>query len=108
MEEMSKLALPLLLYLEFTMGSFRTFFLYMLCGIFGNIFACIFITDSTQGGEACVYGLQGAMTAFLLINAGGIKAEFFWVGSIFLGLRHMQNVASIFIDFYLDNDAIVF
>jgi len=55
--------------LERSFGSFRIGFLYILCGIGGNILSCCFLFDQIQAGASgSIFGLVGMMLVDVFVN----------------------------------------
>ena len=89
---LTTVALPYMLICEWMLGSLKFSGMYLMAGVFGNIFGSTFVTATTQGSEPAVYGLYGIITAYITINATGIKKEMIWAMIFAMIVLHIRNI----------------
>lgn len=54
--------------LETTIGIPRTFAIYFVSGICGNLFSALMSDSISVGASSCIFGLMGALLAYLILN----------------------------------------
>ena len=58
---------------ESAVGVFKTFLIYMLAGIGGNLFSALITDDLSVGASTCIMGLLGGHLAFIVMNWDALK-----------------------------------